>query len=148
MTPRSPQNNSPQGAVLAIDYGDQRIGLAVTDPAQEHALAHSAIPAQPGDAAVSAIQRVIASENIERIVIGLPLTLEGREGEQVQKTKEFAAALAERTGLPQEFADERFTSAAAEETAAAKGISPDAEAARLILEGWLVRRSRRIHDLP
>ncbi|TSC73003.1 MAG: methionyl aminopeptidase [Parcubacteria group bacterium Gr01-1014_38] len=134
------------GVVLGLDYGDQRIGLAVTDPEGERALAHSTIPAQPFDAAVSALQRVIAAENVARIVIGLPLTLEGREGEQAQKTKEFAATLAERTGLPQEFADERFTSAAAEETAAAKGISPDAEAARLILEGWLVRRSRKIHD--
>lgn len=127
-------------AALGIDYGDQRIGLAVTDAAGEVALAHSTIPAQPLDTTLSAIQRVIAAENIERIVIGLPLTLEGREGDQAQKTRAFAAALAERTGLPQDMMDERFTSGAAAEAAKAKGTSTDAEAARLILEGWLARR--------
>lgn len=129
-------------AVLALDYGDQRIGLAVTDAAQEHALAHSTVPAQPLETALNALQRIIATENVERVVLGLPLTLEGHEGEQVQKTRSFAAALAERIGLPQEFVDERFTSSAAEEAAAAKGTSPDAEAARLILEGWLGRRQK------
>ncbi|TSC63630.1 MAG: putative Holliday junction resolvase [Parcubacteria group bacterium Gr01-1014_106] len=126
--------------VLGIDYGDQRIGLAVTDPAGEIALTYSMIPAQPLDAALSAIQRVIAAEHVERVVLGLPLTLEGQEGEQARKTRAFAAALAERTGLPQEYMDERFTSGAAAEAAHAKGTSTDAEAARLILEGWLVRR--------
>lgn len=128
--------------ILALDYGDQRIGLAVTDPAGERALAHSTVPAQPLDTALETFQRIIAAENIKRIVVGLPLTLEGNEGEQAQKTRVFATALAEHTGLPQEFVDERFTSGAAEHAAKAKGTSPDAEAARLILEGWLARRQR------
>lgn len=127
-------------STLGIDYGDQRIGLAVTDPADEVALTHSTIPAQPLDTALSAIQRVIAAEHIERIVIGLPLTLAGEEGDQVKKTRAFAATLAEHTGLPQDTMDERFTSGAAAEAAKAKGTSTDAEAARLILEGWLARQ--------
>lgn len=132
--------------VLALDYGDQRIGLAVTDPDGEHALAHSTVPAQPVGAALGAIQQIILTENVERIVVGLPLTLEGNEGEQARKTRVFATALAERTGLPQEFMDERFTSVDAEKAAAAKGTSPDAEAARLILEGWLARRTHGTRD--
>lgn len=127
------------GVVLALDDGEQRIGLAVTDQGQRHALAHSAVHAKPEAAALSAILRVISTERVERIVVGLPLTLAGTEGAAARKARAFGGVLARATSLPVEFVDERFTSGAAERAAAEKGTEPDAEAARLILEAWLQR---------
>lgn len=128
------------GTILALDYGDRRIGLAVTDVEQNTALARGVLTAQPAGEALKGIQGVIAAEGVERIVVGLPLTLEGREGEQAAKVRAFAGTLAEATSVPLEFFDERFTSGAAEEAAKEKGTAIDSEAARLILAGWLKKR--------
>lgn len=129
-----------QGVVLAIDHGDARIGVAVTDTAREHALAHSAIPAEPPDEALAALRRLIAAEQIELVIVGLPLTLEGGEGPQAAVVRAFGERLGAATGLPVEYVDERFTSGEAEAAARAKGTEPDAEAARLILEAWLAQQ--------
>lgn len=126
--------------VLALDYGERRIGLAVTDPEQRTALAYGVVAAQPREESLAGIRRVIAAESVESIVVGLPLTLEGREGSQAEKARAFGKALAETTRLPVEFFDERFTSGTAFEAAKEKGTAEDAEAARLILEGWLAKR--------
>ncbi len=129
--------------VLALDYGAQRIGLALSDPEQERALAHGVIAAQPRDGALEELRRLSAVESVERIVIGLPLTLAGGEGPQAAETRAFAERVREATGIPVEFVDERFTSGDAAKAAAEKGTAPDAEAARLILDAWLQKRSPR-----
>lgn len=125
------------GPVLALDYGDQRIGLAVTDPERRYALSRGVIPAQPQADAVEALTRLIAEERVVELVLGLPRTLEGTEGEQARKTRAFAQAVESAVRLPVTFVDERFTTALAERLAREKGTAPDAEAARLILEAWL-----------
>lgn len=127
--------------MLALDYGDQRIGLALTDREQQHALAHGTVAAEPEHEALRAIMGIIASESVGRLVVGLPLTLRGAEGFQAEKARAFGTALARETGLPVDFVDERFTSGAAAEAAAEKGSETDAEAARLILEAWLMKRA-------
>ena len=127
--------------MLALDHGDQRIGLALTDREQRHALAHGTVAAQPEHEALRAIVNIISSEGVTHIVVGLPLTLEGAEGFQAEKARTFGTALARETGLPVSFVDERFTSGAATKAAKEKGGEPDAEAARLILEAWLMRRT-------
>lgn len=130
------------GTVLALDYGGERIGVAVTDREQTHALAHGVVSAKPPDRAVREIQSIITSAGTERIVVGLPLTLAGTEGAQAAAVRTFAAALREATGLPVEFVDERYTSREAGEAARVKGTPADAEAARLILETWIGRQAR------
>lgn len=131
------------GAVLGIDYGDVRIGLAVTDPERKHALARDVVPARPLSDALRAILEVIARESVDQLVLGLPLRLDGEEGEQAQKTRDFAVALENATHLPLEFIDERFTSSGAHAAARMKGThAADAEAARLILETWLDRQKK------
>ncbi len=128
------------GVVLALDVGGQRIGVALSDPEQRVAVAHSIVPAQPPAEARKHLAALAASEGANRIVVGLPRTLEGSEGPQARTVRAFAEALGAATGLPLEFVDERFTSRDAEAAAAAKGTAPDAEAARLILEIWIDRQ--------
>lgn len=130
------------GAALGIDYGDARIGLAITDPDRQYALAHGVVKAGSFPAVLETIRAVIERERVDTIVVGLPLKLDGTEGEQAAKTRAFAAQLRGAVGLPLELVDERFTSRAGEDAARLKG-SPhaDAEAARLVLESWLTRRS-------
>lgn len=130
-------------AVLAIDYGDARIGLAVTDPDRQHALAHGTVEMGPLPEVLRIIRAVIEREHVDVIVVGLPLRLDGTEGAQAVKTRAFAEQLRHAVGMPLEFVDERFTSRAGEEVARLKG-SPhaDAEAARLILDMWLGRGAR------
>lgn len=125
------------GVILALDYGSQRVGVAVTDAEQKYALAHGVVAAQPPSKALGAIQEVVRAEGVERIVVGLPRTLEGGEGVQARTVRDFGSALARVTQLPVEYVDERFTSRDAASIAAEKGTAPDAEAARLILEMWL-----------
>lgn len=127
--------------ILGLDYGAQRIGVALSDAEQQHALAHGVVAAEPRTSTLEDLQRLCAAEGVERIVIGLPLTLEGAEGPQAVETRAFAEAVREATGLPVEFIDERFTSSDAAKAAAEKGTSPDAEAARLILDAWLQKQS-------
>lgn len=131
------------GPVLALDYGVKRIGLAVTDRDRQHALAHSVVAAQPEQAALTDIARVVVEERVVAVVVGLPITLGGNEGIQARATRQFAERLRGVTKLPVEFLDERFTSRAAEAAARAKGTAADAEAARLILQTWLDRRAAR-----
>ena len=126
--------------ILGLDYGERRIGVAVTDPDQQHALAHGVVQAQPEEEALHHLRRLLVEEGAERVVVGLPLTLAGGEGPQAEAVRRFGARLAAAVGLPVEFIDERFTTAEAEVIAATKGTAPDAEAARLILEAWLARR--------
>ena len=82
------------------------------------------------------------------LVVGLPLNMNGSEGERVRKTREFGEALEKRFGLPVHYADERLTTAEAEEILAAGGVRPedyktyvDKVAAALILEDYLSSRS-------
>lgn len=129
-----------KGVVLALDYGDQRVGVAVSDSERRFALARGVVSAHPLERCVQELKSISAAEQVAHIIVGLPRTLAGTEGAQAEKTRTFAAALKEATRLPVTFVDERFTTAEAERAARAKGSAPDAEAARLILEAWLAHQ--------
>lgn len=126
------------GTVLAIDYGSVRVGLAITDPDQKFALALKTIPAEPRNECFDALRRIINDEQVERILLGLPLSLDGKEGPQVATVRAFGNELTNNLGIPLEFVDERFSTKSSAMVARVKGMkSPDAEAARLLLETWL-----------
>ena len=132
------------GTVLAIDYGSVRVGLAVTDVDQKFALALKTIPAEPRNECFEALRRVTNDERVERILLGLPLTLDGQEGPQAGLVRSFGNELTNNLGLPLEFVDERFSTKSSAMAARMKGMkSPDAEAARLLLETWIERSSNR-----
>ena len=130
------------GRVLALDHGSVRIGVAVSDAA--------GIAAHPRgyiDADGRALERVgalVAELDVDRIVVGLPVSLDGSEGPSAIAARAFAAEVAESTGLPTELADERFTTAIAERALIETGTRRDRRrrvrdgaAAAVLLQGWL-----------
>ena len=126
------------GTILSIDYGAVRVGLAITDTDQQFALAYKTIPAEPRNECFEALRRVTNEEHVERILLGLPLTLDGQDGPQASLVRSFGNELTNNLGLPLEFVDERFSTKSSVIASRMKGMkSPDAEAARTILEFWL-----------
>lgn len=127
--------------VLALDVGTVRIGVAVTDEDGKYALAHSVIPAESRPVAIRAIVDILRAEKIERILVGLPLRLDGTEGKQVRLVRDFVDDLRKQDVPEVEYIDERFTTSVGADAAKLKGApSPDAEAARLILQTWIDRQ--------
>ena len=129
--------------VLALDFGEKRIGTAVgeTELAQAHPL--SVIRAQSNDERLAAIGRLIAEWQPTDLVVGLPTHADGTPHEMTQRCQRFAERLHQRFKLPVHLADERLTSLDAEarlrETGRnARSAKPllDAVAAQLILQTW------------
>lgn len=128
---------------LALDVGTVRIGVALMDPEGKYALADVVLPAEPRADALRDIGRRVHEHHVSLVLIGLPLLLNGTEGEQAMFVRAFAEELAREVPCAIEFLDERFTTKAAQESARAKGMdTPDAEAARLILQTWLDRHQK------
>ncbi len=120
--------------VLAVDHGEARAGLAISDPSGT--LARPLGVAEPPDPETVA---VAARENgAERVVVGLPVSLDGTEGPQARRARQFAGELAAELDVPVETYDERLTTRLAEESARAGARAPaDALAAAHLLESWL-----------
>jgi putative Holliday junction resolvase len=136
--------------VMAIDYGDARIGLAVSDPTG--LLAGEAWTMEERDAARAASR--IADEARRRsaglLVLGLPRNMDGTEGPRAEKTRRFAHLLEAASGLEVLFWDERRSSVEAHAILHAGGKkmkkhrgTVDAVAASLILEGYLGRQKTK-----
>jgi putative Holliday junction resolvase len=127
--------------VLAIDHGNARAGVAVSDPTETITRPLGVV--EPPDA--DAIARVAADEGAELIVVGLPLSLDGEEGEQAAIARAFATELAAATEVPVETYDERLTTRMAADTArTGAAAAPDSIAAAHLLDGYLL--SRRAAD--
>jgi putative holliday junction resolvase len=123
--------------VLAIDHGNARAGVAVSDPTET--ITRPLDVVEPPDP--DAVARVAEAEGAELIVVGLPVSLDGSEGEQAQVARAFAAELAAATGLPVETYDERLTTRMAADTARAGAeAAPDSIAAAHLLDGFLLSR--------
>jgi len=130
--------------LLGVDYGSVRIGLAISDADRKIAfpLATYTRATRPTDAAyfVELVQR----EEIGGIVVGLPIHLSGREGQKAGEARAFGKWLAETTGLPITFADERFTTVEAESALWDAGLTHrkrksrrDRVAAQILLQAYL-----------
>ena len=125
--------------VMAIDYGDRRIGLAVSDERQ--ILVGDAWTMNGGNMERAA-KRI--AEEVQARVLGLPKNMDGTEGERAALSREFAAILTAETGLEVKFWDERRSSIEAHAVLHANGRKEkdhrknvDAVAASLMLEGYL-----------
>ena len=130
--------------IMAVDYGDARTGLAVSD--RNGILAGEAWTVNGWDpAAVSdVIAREAAASGVEKLVLGLPRNMDGSEGARAQKSRDFGRLLAEKTGLEVVMWDERLTTVDAHRILSDAGRHGkkrrekiDAVAATLILEGYL-----------
>lgn len=137
--------------ILAVDYGERRIGLALSDPTATIASPLPTLKRRKGKRPpVAPIARLVEENAVEEIVVGLPLTLEGDDSDWTREVREFANALADRTSLPVALRDERLTSVRAERAVRSLGLSKekreeksrvDAAAAVLILQAYLDSRS-------
>jgi putative holliday junction resolvase len=123
--------------ILAIDHGVARAGCAISDPSGTVARPLGVI--EPPDP--EALARVVAEQGVELVVVGLPVSLSGEEGQQAQRAREFGNALAEIVNVPVETYDERLTTRMADESARAGARAPaDALAAAHLLESYLQGR--------
>jgi putative Holliday junction resolvase len=124
--------------VLALDYGRARTGLAVSDATGTLARPLGVVERVGSDAGMRRLLDRIDQEQPERLVVGLPLTLRGEQGEQARETLAFVERLRCRCPLPIETYDERFTTTLAGRSAGSRH-GDDALAAAHLLEGYLTR---------
>jgi putative Holliday junction resolvase len=126
--------------VLALDYGSARCGCAVSDPTGVLATPIEPLLAPRSKRGLARLRSLVNELGVERVVVGLPLSLSGRDSAQTTETREFAAMIADRLPVPVELYDERFTTRLAERNPGR--ASEDSRAAAHLLEGWLASRSR------
>lgn len=131
------------GTVLAFDFGLQRIGVALGEMMLGQARPLATIDNEANDIRFAAIGRLIDEWRPTTLLVGLPLTVDGEEHEMSARCRRFAHQLEGRYKLPVTLVDERFTSVAADEKLAARGLdwrsrkqAVDAEAATIILQDW------------
>ena len=122
--------------MLALDYGTARCGCAISDPTGTLARPLEAV--EPPDPA--AIADLASREEADRVIVGLPTTLGGEEGEQARMSRAFAEELAELLNVPVETYDERLTTRMADRSAR-EGARADRDslAAAHLLESYLAR---------
>jgi putative holliday junction resolvase len=121
--------------VLALDYGRARTGVAVSDPTGTIARPLCVVERAGSGDGLARVAELIGKHEVERVVVGLPLTLRGERGEQVDETERFIDALHDVTNVPVVTFDERFTTALAGQTAA--DAPEDARAAAHLLSSYL-----------
>jgi putative holliday junction resolvase len=128
--------------VLALDYGSARCGCAVSDPTGT-IVSPIAPVARPGTRkGLAVLQELVRAREVERVVVGLPLSLRGDDTAQTLETRAFAERLSRRLGdgVPVEMHDERLTTRLARRDRGALA-SEDSRAAAHLLESWLLAQS-------
>ena len=129
---------------MALDLGEKRIGVAVSDELRMIARSHSVIKRTSRVADYAKYANIIAQEQITLLVVGLPVTLGGEEGSKAQWTRDYAGQFAEQLDIPIVFFDEALTTVEAEASMRARNIrgkkaraQVDAVAAAFILQNYL-----------
>jgi putative pre-16S rRNA nuclease len=136
-------------ATLALDLGKRRIGVAICDDDASGALPLGFLERRSLSESFKQLERLVTERGVIRIVVGLPLNMDGSEGPAARSARTFAQKLGDRLGVAVELADERLSSVEAEQRLAAGGTRAkrkraaiDAVAATIILEDWLEARRR------
>jgi putative holliday junction resolvase len=132
------------GRLLGVDYGAVRVGLAISDADRIIASPIATRVRAGADADAAYFRHLVAEERVVGLVVGLPVHLNGREGVKAKEARQFGAWLAETTGLPIVFADERFTTVDAESALWNAGLTHrkrkerrDRVAAQIMLQAYL-----------
>ena len=133
------------GRLLAIDYGDRRVGLALSDPLKMIASPYRTIINNNNTILIEEIEKIIAAEDVELTIIGLPLGMAGQKTEQTKKVEEFVDRLTDR-GIIIKYEDERWSSVAAKRSMKEQNIKSgynkglvDQTAAAIFLQQYLDR---------
>jgi putative holliday junction resolvase len=127
--------------IVALDHGEARCGVAVSDPTGTLATPLSAIERPDTRRGLAALARVVEEQGAQRVVVGLPLTLAGEEGHQARRARTFAEQLGRRVSVPVVLHDERLTTRLAERSGG--GADADSRAAAHLLESYLARATAR-----
>jgi putative Holliday junction resolvase len=125
--------------ILAVDFGEKRIGLATADSPGGLATPRRMVPRRSDEAAASEIERFCREEEVGTILVGVPRSPDGEESAIAPRIRSFADKLASVTGLPVVFHEETLTSneAARRLRGRRSRAGVDAEAAAVLLEDWL-----------
>ena len=133
--------------IAALDVGDARIGVAISDELGLTTRGVGVVRRQGGTRDLEAIARLLSPYRPARVVVGLPLNMDGSEGAQTEKVRRFAARFGAHTGFAVELWDERLTTVEAEAVMRETGIAPrrrrglvDQVAAAGILRSYLARQ--------
>jgi putative Holliday junction resolvase len=133
---------------LGVDLGRARIGLALADDVLRTARPFRLVTRRSEAADLAAIAGAAREYDVERVVLGLPLHMDGSEGAAARLSRAFAPKLEAALGVPVELFDERLSTFEAETRLRDRGLSVreararvDAEAAAVILQGWLDREA-------
>ena len=133
--------------ILALDVGDRRIGISMTDPMQIIASPFSVIDRKVSKNVYNEITDIVKNYSIETIVVGMPITLKGKNSHQTNAVKEFIDELSRKTSTNIETIDERLSSVSAQKELVKKGVKTghnkgeiDKTAATLILQEYLASK--------
>ena len=126
---------------LGIDFGEKRIGLAISDPEGRLAVPLTTLERRNDRSAVREIAEIARREGVGRLVLGEPIGLDGQRGESAERVRRFGNRLAGITGLPVRLVDESLTTVEAQQRLRAAGVDPrreperiDAVAAQILLQ--------------
>jgi putative holliday junction resolvase len=121
--------------VVALDYGAARCGVAVSDPTGTLATPLDPVLRPASKRGFARVVALIGELQAEHVVVGLPLSLSGRDSAQTSETRAFAARLAGAVPVPVELYDERFTTSLAAQAGGTGSL--DSRAAAVLLDEWL-----------
>ena len=124
--------------VIALDHGEARCGVAVSDPTGELVTPLEVVERPDTRRGLARVADVIREREAEMVVVGLPLTLAGEEGAQAHEARAFAERLARIVAVPVELHDERLTTRMADRTGGS--AASDSVAAAHLLESWLATK--------
>ena len=155
--PGEPENATPpdqrpfpqEGRLMGLDFGTRRLGIAVSTPEQTIASPLENYDRKNPNLDAKHLRELVEEYRIQGLVVGLPVHMSGDEGGLARSAREFGQWIAEETGLPVRFWDERFTSALAEEILQAASLTKkqrkarkDKLAAHLLLQSFLEAKDR------
>ena len=139
--------------ILAVDYGDARTGLAICDESELLATPLPQLNEQSMNKVVALIAQAAAEQKAARILIGLPMNMDGTEGARAGKSRRLAGKVEEAAGLPVVLWDERRTTVTAAGILSENGVFGqkrkdrlDSVSAAVILEGYLAWRKHHPED--
>jgi putative Holliday junction resolvase len=134
---------------LSVDYGERRIGLALSDPTGLVASALKVISRNDDAQVIDEIAQVVREYEVEHIVVGLPITMKGEAGSKAQIVQAFADTLEKNVSVPVELFDERLTTVSAQRVLIEADVSRkrrktvvDAVAATILLQHYLDAQRR------
>ncbi|MEA2493217.1 MAG: putative pre6S rRNA nuclease, partial [Thermoleophilaceae bacterium] len=124
--------------VIALDHGEARCGVAISDPTGELVTPLDVIERPDTKRGLARVADLVREREADLVVVGLPLTLAGEEGAQAGEARAFAERLGAAVAVPVELHDERLTTRMADRTGGA--AASDSIAAAHLLESWLMSR--------